>query len=62
MIEIVLSIGFGVGIGWIASYYFAVRPLVHTQRDMRYQGFVFDRAPSKLRPVPDVIEITRNES
>ena len=50
----------GFGIGWIASWFFVVRPLVHNIRDMRHQGFVFDRPPSKLKPGPK--ELTRNET
>lgn len=53
-------IGFGIGMGWIASWFFVVRHLVHDIRDMRYQGFVYDRPPSKLKPGPKVL--TRNET
>ena len=62
MIEIVLNIGFGVGLGWIASHYFVVSPLIRTQRDMRYQGFVYDRPPTKLKLEPGAKAISRNES
>ncbi len=49
----------GIGIGWIASWVFVVRPLVNAQRDMRFQGFVHDRPQPKLKaPKP----LTRNET
>ncbi|KKL07972.1 hypothetical protein LCGC14_2580620 [marine sediment metagenome] len=56
--------GFGIGFGvaWIVSYYFVVRPLINTQRDMRYQGFVHDRAPTKLKLEPEVKKLMRNET
>jgi len=50
----------GFGIGWVASYFFVVRSLVRDMRDMRYQGFVHDRPPSKLKLEPRAM--TRNES
>ncbi len=54
--------GFGFGIAWIVSYYFVARPLVNVQRDMRYQGFVHDRPPTKLKLEPGAKTISRNES
>ena len=50
----------GFGIGWIASWFFVVRPLMLSVRDMRYEGFVFDRPPSKVKPKQKVL--TRNET
>ncbi|KKM84984.1 hypothetical protein LCGC14_1293650 [marine sediment metagenome] len=57
---VVALIGFGFGLGWIASWFFAVRPLVHNVRDMRYQGFIHDRPPPKPKLMPEMV--TRNET
>ena len=50
----------GFGLGWIASWWFVVRPEKHIVRDMRYQGFVHDKPipPAK----PEVELLTRNET
>ncbi len=42
MWEDVVKILAGVGVGWIASYFFAVRPAWYLIRDMRYAGFKHD--------------------
>lgn len=51
----------GVGAGWIASWWFVVRPERDTVRDMRYEGFVRDKPiPPRSHRVKPLLE--RNET
>ncbi len=51
----------GIGLGWIASWFFVVRPERDTVRDMRFAGFVHDR-PAPPRKLKAEEPLTRNET
>ncbi len=39
MVELIISIAAGTGVGWIASYVFVARPLIRLVAEMRQLGF-----------------------